>query len=99
MPKKPSARKARTKSSMPVKAKIDVSTLPKESDPTLRLIWVDRMELSVRADTPVATMRYYSVLLDHLSEACRLQMSTVHLRSMVDVMCRSLDYYPDKPKK
>lgn len=79
-------------------ATLKLSELPKQADTSLKLLWVDRMELAVRGDAPVATLRFYSAFLDHLSEACRLQTSTAHLRAMVDVICNALDYYPSKTK-
>jgi hypothetical protein len=54
------------------------------------------MELSIRADIPVATLRFYSVVTDRLVEACRVQTSVEHVRQIVDVLARSLDYYPTK---
>ena len=56
------------------------------------------MEITTRSDMPIATLRFYSALMDHLSEACRMQMSIQHLRNMVDVICKTLGYYPTKPK-
>jgi hypothetical protein len=78
---------------------LDPSKLPKESDPSLKLVWVDRMELLLRSDVPIATLRFYTVVgTEKLTEACRLQTTVSHLRAIVDLLCRQLDYYPAKPK-
>lgn len=77
--------------------RIVVDNLSTESDPSLQLVWVDRMTLSVRSDIPVATIRFYSVTPENLVEACRLQTTVKHLHEIVDVICRNTDYYPEKP--
>lgn len=78
---------------------VDPSKLPKESDPSLKLVWVDRMEMVSRSDVPIATLRFYSVVgNEKLTEACRLQTTVTHLRAIVDLLCGQLDYYPAKPK-
>ena len=76
---------------------IDMSKLPKEFNPRLQLIWVDRMEIAVRGDTPVATLRFYTAMVDHLSEVSRLQTSVTHIKAMIDVLCRTMEYYPSRP--
>ena len=91
---KPSSKSRRK----PELLKVAVSQLPKESDPSIRLIWVDTMEIAVRGDVPISTLRFYSAITNEkLCEAFRLQTSVPHLRSMVDVICRSIGYYPSKP--
>jgi len=74
-----------------------VDDLPTESNHSLQLIWVDRMTLGVRSDIPVATIRFHSITPGRLVEACRLQTTVKHLHEIVDVICRSIDYYPEKP--
>jgi hypothetical protein len=59
--------------------------------------WVDRMELSLRADAPIAMLRFFSIVPPNiLIESSRLQTTVSHAKSMIDVLCRSLDYYPTK---
>ena len=60
-------------------------------------VWVDRMEIGIRGDVPVATLRFYGVCPPFLIEALRLQTSVDHLRLIADVLCQSLNYYPSKP--
>lgn len=76
-----------------------MTKLPRESDPSLRLVWVDRTELSLRSDAPIGTLRFHSVVGEEkLAEACRLQTTVTHLRAIVDLLCKQLDYYPAKAK-
>ena len=97
--------KARTSRSLkkdkpgPQRVGVDLNSLPKQSDPALQLVWVDMMELMLRGDTQMGTLRFYSLLGDHLSEACRLQVSVAHLKSIIDVLCRNVEYYPSRPRK
>ncbi len=84
----------------PSATSIDLSKLPKLQSVALPLIWVDKMEVAIRGDVPVATLRFYSVVGgEAVVEACRLQMSTAHLRAMVDVISKSIEYYPEAPTK
>lgn len=78
---------------------LDLKQLEVVVDPALRLAWTDRMTISTRADVPVATLSFYAVAMNKLCEAARIQTSIPHLRQMVDVICRSIDYYPKKPPK
>lgn len=52
------------------------------------------MILSVRQDIPIATLRFNTILAEAVYEACRIQMSTDHLKQMANVICRTLDFYP-----
>ena len=78
---------------------VDLASLPVESSPGLPLQWVDRMELTARSEIPVVTLRFYSVVVDRMVEACRLQATADHCKKIADAICRSLDYYPTKPEK
>lgn len=62
----------------------------------MKSLWVDTMGMTVRADVPVATLRFFTVLEDAQQEACRIQTNVPHLKRMVDVICRSINYYPTK---
>jgi ribosome-binding factor A len=78
-----------------------MSKIDKIHDPHLKTIWVDRMELVVRADIPVATMVFLTALPDEEAQqvACRLQTSTNHIKKIIDVLARALDHYPVKEGK
>lgn len=56
------------------------------------------MEIAVRHEIPVATLRFSYGLAESAYEACRLQVSVPLLRGMVDVICRTIDYYPQQPQ-
>ncbi len=78
---------------------VNTTKLPRESDPSLRLVWVDKTDLFLRGDVPIGTLRFYSLVgNEKFAEACRLQTTVTHLRAIVDLLCRQLDYYPAKPK-
>lgn len=57
------------------------------------------MQILVRGDVGVATLRFETALPEAAYEVCRLQMSVDHVRRMIDVMCQHVDYYPSKPKE
>ncbi len=83
-----------------VQLKID--ELPIVDDPTLKLLWIDRVTLAVRGDVPVGTIRCYSVLGTESHVACQFQTSVQHLIAMTDMLCRVLNHYPvraDAPAK
>ena len=53
----------------------------------------------MRSDLPVGTLRFFSAVgNEKLTEASRIQTSAAHMREIVNVLCRCLDYYPSKPK-
>lgn len=74
----------RKKSTRSKRLKID--RLVKDENPQLPLVWVDRMELTIRGDVPIATLRFYSVVGGRLSEECRIQTTTDHLHRIADVI-------------
>ena len=87
------------KKSRPSQYKVEASQvrldkLEIQNNPALPTIWIDRMQLGVRSDAPVATLRFHTALQDCLVESCRLQVSTDHLKRITDVLCRTLNYYP-----
>ncbi len=77
----------------------------KHLDPSIKSLWVDHVQLSLRAEAiPIVGLTFFT-LHDgkKLTEACRVKMSMAHLRGVADVICRGIDYYPKKtraaPKK
>jgi len=61
--------------------------------PSLPTLWVDTTTLTARVDG-TATMRFYTVLREASVEACRIHTSVDHLKRIVDMLARSLEYYP-----
>jgi hypothetical protein len=61
-------------------------------------LWVDQTRLVLRDDFPIASLIFYSVIPDQgiIEETARIQTSVEHLRKIVDLLCRQLDYYPDR---
>ncbi len=56
------------------------------------------MELAVRGDADVATLRFLAVIPPNaLLECCRVNMTVSHLKRMLDVIAQSLKYYPAAP--
>ena len=55
------------------------------------------MNISVRAEAPIAGLTFFTLVEGKvLSEACRVNMTTAHLRAIANVICRSINYYPTK---
>ena len=76
---------------------IELATLPVVGG-SPPLVWVDQMSINVRGDIPIATLRFFSAIHDHRSEACCLQTSIALLHQMADVICRLTNHYPQKPE-
>ena len=55
------------------------------------------MQMLVRSDVPVTTLRFDTALPEAAYEVCRLQMTLAHAKRMIEVMCKTLDHYPTKP--
>ena len=77
---------------------VNFAELPREEMPGLPLAWADRMEIHRRGDIPIATLRFYGALADRMCECARIQTTIAHIHQIIDVLCRSTDYYPAKPK-
>lgn len=91
--------------SSPKQIQAGLSKLPKQLDPSLKSVWVDFMQLSMRAEAiPISALTFFTLRDGKvLAEACRVNMTTAYLRRVADVICRAIDYYPRKttvaPKK
>ena len=76
---------------------LNLGDIPVLVDHGIKTIWVDRMQVHLRSDTPLGMLSFSSLVPpDKLVEVCRLQTTEVHLKAIVDVLCRNLDYYPTK---
>jgi hypothetical protein len=62
--------------------------------PDLPTLWVDTMEMLSRSEPQVVLMRFFSIVPEALVEVARIQTPLVHVRRMIDVLCKSLNYYP-----
>ena len=71
--------------------------MPTIMDPGIKTVWIDRMQLFQRSDLPLATISFASLHPpDKLVEVGRFQATITHLKAIVDVICRGIDYYPTK---
>jgi len=56
------------------------------------------MQLMIRGDYPVATLRFFTFLPPDISvEVSRLVTTIPHLKEVIDVLCLNLNHYPTKP--
>lgn len=69
---------------------IDVAALPEEPHGAIPLQWVDHMELSVRGNMNIATLRFFSVLPDRKVEVVRLQAATGFLEGVANLLIEKL---------
>ena len=78
-----------------------LAKLERVSDPSVKTLWIDYMEITQRSDIDVATLRFYTVIPHPgaaLQESSRLTTSMGHLKAIAELICRNIDYYPTKPK-
>ena len=64
--------------------------------PTAR---VDLVQLHAMKRVPVVMLRFFTVTTAGPIEACRLQTSASHRKEMLDVISRSIAYYPTQPAR
>jgi hypothetical protein len=71
--------------------------MPTVSDENIKTVWIDRMQLLVRSDAPIGTISFATLIPpDRLVEVGRFQTTVPHLKAIVDLICRNIDYYPTK---
>lgn len=59
------------------------------------VLWCDATVFSLR-DDGIGLMQFYAITPDASVEVARIQTSRQHVKNMVDLFCKTLDYYPDK---
>lgn len=63
----------------------------------------DSTEIMLRGGTDGvssnAIVRFYSVMPDAAIELSRVQLSVDHIRAIVDLFAKSIDYYPTRPRE
>ncbi|HEY8665600.1 MAG TPA: hypothetical protein VIL86_03000 [Tepidisphaeraceae bacterium] len=69
------------------------SDLPRVDNNQLPTIWIDVAMLMVRGDG-IASLRLFTMLPDMLVEGCRIQLTTEHLKRMLDKFSKTLNHYP-----
>jgi hypothetical protein len=62
-------------------------------------IWIDSVSVSRQRERPVLMMTFFSLTPEtsRLHEVQRVVMGNDHAQRMVDALCKSLGYYPEKP--
>ncbi len=98
MAKKSLSRAKRRRSDKAPKVRtINLGKIPTKMDPGIKTVWIDRMQIFMRSDLPIATISFSSLIpIDMLVEVGRFQTTASHLKGIVDVLCRTIDYYPTK---
>lgn len=69
-------------------------SLPKLGNPFQPLIWVDAIQTLVRGDAGGVTLRLFSLLPEAAIEVGRLQMAENTLKMTMDILAKTLNYYP-----
>ena len=92
---------SKAKRRRPAKARkvqtINLGKMPTTMDPSIKTVWIDRMQIFHRSDLPLATISFASLVPpDKLVEVGRFQTTVTHLQAIVDVISRTIDYYPTK---
>lgn len=99
MAKKKSSTKSKPSKKQPVQAKtrtIQIDDFQSTYSPDVATVWIDRTEVTVRANPDVVYMRFETAVPgpNIRQEVCRLCMSKKHAQSIVDVLSKSLNYTP-----
>ena len=95
--KSPSKAKRRRPDKAPKVQTLNLGKMPTVMDSGIKTVWIDRMQIFQRSDLPLATISFASLVPpDKLAEVGRFQTTVPHLQAIVDVICRTIDYYPTK---
>src|ERR1043166_2665036 len=77
----------RAKSLSQQRVQTNLQEISAEADPTLKLLWVDKVNVVARSDAPVITLNCYSALPpNRLIESCHIQMSVTHAKKLGEVI-------------
>ena len=99
MAKKKSSKKSKPSKKQPVQAKtraVNIEDYQATYSPDVATVWIDRTEVTVRANPEVVFMRFETAVTgpNIRQEVCRLCMSKKHAQSLVDILSKSLNYTP-----
>jgi hypothetical protein len=77
---------------------VSLDNLESTFNPNIFTTWVDRAELSLRADTDLVYLKFETAVPNAgvRQEVCRLCMNRKHAESLIDIMSKHLDYHPKK---
>ena len=76
---------------------LSFESLPKQFGPHLPTLAIDAVQMLTRAGRDSAILRFYTFLPEAAVEACRVQASKAALLDMINVLTKSMDYYPERP--
>ena len=79
--------------------KEEKSIQPRELNlnPNLSTNWVDTINIGIREDN-MFLVRFLTNLPEGIFEQSRVMTSKEHMIKFVDLLCSTLDYYPEKTK-
>ena len=66
-------------------------------NPNLSTNWVDTINIGIREDN-MFLVRFLTNLPEGIFEQSRVMTSKEHMIKFVDLLCSTLDYYPEKTK-
>lgn len=75
--------------------KIDKKILELMANQNLQNIWIDIVNVAIREDG-VCILRFFSNLPEGAFEQSRVVTNIKTLKSLADVLCSNLNYYPSK---
>jgi hypothetical protein len=64
----------------------------------LPTVFIDNLNITTRGDG-LYFMRLFAALPEGLKEEYRIMVPNQALKSMIDVLCAHIGYYPEKPAK
>ncbi|BDD87986.1 hypothetical protein [Desulfofustis limnaeus] len=73
-------------------------TITLHADNSIKTLWVDHTHLSIREDD-LCMLRMSATLPEGLFEQAKIMTTKSHLRSLIDVLCKQLEYYPEPKEK
>lgn len=65
---------------------------------SMNSLWADNFQVGVREDN-ICLIRFLAALPEQLIEQSRIMTSRQNLMALIDLLCSTLNYYPEKPKK
>ena len=67
-----------------------------KADPDV--LFVDYLAIGSRPDGN-SLLRFGSVIQEGIREQVRIMTPTQHVKKMIDAMCKTINYYPERPQK
>ncbi|HDR15404.1 MAG TPA: hypothetical protein ENN79_08005 [Desulfobacteraceae bacterium] len=80
---------------MPKATEQKIKTAELYADMSLKSLWVDNLHVAIREDD-VCFLRWSTSLPEGFFEQARLMSGKKQLKEMIDILCFTTDYYPEK---